>query len=212
MIRAIKLQSLGSPCLLSILHCKSGTEVIREKIIPGKLGQGQDSKSDRWGVKLYVKLKAMLWYLLQGSFDIFSISFIFFIVGHGVDVFRLWVSVTSWLWNCWIFCDRKAEFYMTVIAMNENNFRATDMLSHLNSIDSLISHFPRLQKISCCAIRVFLHNKLSVDTLNLMTKIVVKGFNARISSVEGQCANHYTIKSSVIAINFKWIIVFASLL
>ena len=83
---------------------------------------------------------------------------------------------------------------------------------HLQGRWSLpLTIFQGCRKSHIVPFEFFLHNKLSVDTLNLMTKIVVKGFNARISSVEGQCANHYTMKSSVIAIIFKWIVVFASL-
>ena len=42
-----------------------------------------------------------------------------------------------------------------------------------------------------------------------------KGFDPRISLVEGQCSNHYTIKASVITTIFKWTLngqFFASLL
>ena len=36
-----------------------------------------------------------------------------------------------------------------------------------------------------------------------------KGFDSRISSIEGQCVNHYVVEPSVIAIIFKWILVYA---
>ena len=44
-----------------------------------------------------------------------------------------------------------------------------------------------------------------MNSLNLMTKkLQSKEFVPMISSVEGQCANHFTMKSGVIAIIFKW--------
>ena len=41
------------------------------------------------------------------------------------------------------------------------------------------------------------------------TKLQSKGFNLKICSLEGQCANHYAIKSSAIAIIFKLTLVYA---
>ena len=51
----------------------------------------------------------------------------------------------------------------------------------------------------------FFHNKLSINSLNFMSKkIASKGFSLMISSVKGQCANHYTMEFSVIANIFEW--------
>ena len=46
----------------------------------------------------------------------------------------------------------------------------------------------------------FFHNKLPINSLNLMTrKLQPKGFDPRVSSVEGQRVNHYAMEPSVIA-------------
>ena len=46
-----------------------------------------------------------------------------------------------------------------------------------------------------------------------MTKIIEsKGVDPRVSSVEGQFANHYAMKPSVTVIVFKFTLVYASLL
>ena len=59
-------------------------------------------------------------------------------------------------------------------------------------------------------IEVF-HEKLSMNLLNLMTKILQsKGFDPRISSAEGQCAGHYAMKPCVIVVICKCILVYAS--
>ena len=44
------------------------------------------------------------------------------------------------------------------------------------------------------------HIKFLMNSLNLMKKLQSKGFDPRISSDKGQCANHYTVEPSVIAI------------
>ena len=41
-------------------------------------------------------------------------------------------------------------------------------------------------------------------------KLQSKGFDPSISSVEGQCANHYTMKQSVLVITLKWTIVYVT--
>ena len=46
----------------------------------------------------------------------------------------------------------------------------------------------------------FLHNKASMDLLKLMT-INANGFDPRLSAVVGECTNHYTMESNVIAIS-----------
>ena len=46
----------------------------------------------------------------------------------------------------------------------------------------------------------------------MTTNLQSKEYDPRISSVEGQCANHYAVEPSVMAIVFKWTLVFASLL
>ena len=51
-----------------------------------------------------------------------------------------------------------------------------------------------------------------MNSLNLMKKLQSKGFDLRICLVEEQWANHYTMELSVIAIIFKWTIVYASFL
>ena len=62
------------------------------------------------------------------------------------------------------------------------------------------------------SIEIF-HNRLSMNSLNLMTKKLQSiGFDPRISSVEGQCANHYTMEPSSIAVIFKMSPVYTSLL
>ena len=54
------------------------------------------------------------------------------------------------------------------------------------------------------------HNKLSMNSLNLMTQnLQSKGFGPRISLVKGQCVNLYSLETSATAIIFKLTLVCA---
>ena len=68
--------------------------------------------------------------------------------------------------------------------------------------------------VTCVTMSIeFFHNKLSMNPLNSMVKKTQpKGFDPRIALVDGQCANHYAVEPSVIAMTFRCSLVYALLL
>ena len=107
--------------------------------------------------------------------------------------------------------------YHITTKSHEISFKAFSFMPLKKSFDKTIKlliklifswgSFTRMRRSS------FSHNKFSMNSLNLMTKMQSKGFDPMIASVKCKCTSHYTVPLSVIAIIFLmypslWIIAF----